>query len=129
MVLISIQPFGLRKILLVVAAMVCFSAICLADPVLMVHRYAAPAEQLRAPRPPVQDVDQLHRAYNAPDSRSALGSDQSSDSFAETTLLRLGQARFAALDGSVFPQPVGGLFFTNIHAPDTATLFPMSDHD
>jgi hypothetical protein len=24
---------------------------------------------------------------------------------------------------------VGGLFFTNIHAPDTATLFPMSDHD
>jgi hypothetical protein len=40
MVLISIQPFVLRKIFLVIAALLCFSALCFADPVLMAQRYA-----------------------------------------------------------------------------------------
>ena len=39
MVLVSIHPFALRKIFLVVVAFLCFSAFCFADPVLMVRRY------------------------------------------------------------------------------------------
>jgi hypothetical protein len=45
MVLISIHPFALRKLFLVVVAFLCFSAFCLADPVLMVRRYARPGER------------------------------------------------------------------------------------
>jgi hypothetical protein len=40
MVLVSIHPFPLRKIFLFVVASLCFSVLCLADPVLMVHRFA-----------------------------------------------------------------------------------------
>jgi hypothetical protein len=50
MVLISIHPFALRKVFLVIVAFVCFSALCFADPVLMVHRYAAPPGHLAAPK-------------------------------------------------------------------------------
>ena len=39
MVLISIHPFALRKLFLVIAALVCFSALCFADPLLMTRRY------------------------------------------------------------------------------------------
>jgi hypothetical protein len=39
MVLISIQPFAFRKILLVLVAIVGFSALCFADPVLMAEHY------------------------------------------------------------------------------------------
>ena len=42
MVLISIDPFALRKIFLVLGALLCFSAFCFADPVLMTQRYASP---------------------------------------------------------------------------------------
>ena len=45
MVLISIQPFALRKVLLVIAALFCFSALCFADPVLMAERYASPKSE------------------------------------------------------------------------------------
>lgn len=51
MVLISIHPFALRKLFLVVVAFLCFSAFCFADPVLMVRRYtirADPADSLKA---------------------------------------------------------------------------------
>jgi hypothetical protein len=41
MILISIDPFGTRRILLVLAALLCFSAACFADPVLMAQRYEA----------------------------------------------------------------------------------------
>jgi hypothetical protein len=41
MVLISIQPFALRKIFLVIVALLCFSTLCFADPVLMVQRYGS----------------------------------------------------------------------------------------
>jgi hypothetical protein len=40
MVLISIHPFAFRKLFLVIVAFLCFSAFCLADPVLMVRRYS-----------------------------------------------------------------------------------------
>ena len=52
MVLISISPFGLRKIFLIGVALLCFSAFCFADPVLMVRRYAAQAERLDALKTP-----------------------------------------------------------------------------
>ena len=41
MVLISIHPFAFRKVFLVIAALLCFSALCFADPVLMAQRYSA----------------------------------------------------------------------------------------
>jgi hypothetical protein len=40
MVLVSIHPFALRKLFLVIVAFLCFSAFCFADPVLMVRRYS-----------------------------------------------------------------------------------------
>jgi len=49
MVLISIRPFALRKVLLAIVAFLCFSALCFADPVLMVRRYSR-AERLAVPR-------------------------------------------------------------------------------
>src|SRR3954464_11526622 len=39
MVLISIHPFALRKLFLLVLLLVGFSALCFADPVLMARRY------------------------------------------------------------------------------------------
>jgi hypothetical protein len=41
MVLISIHPFALRRLFLVVLALAGFSALCFADPVLMAQRYGA----------------------------------------------------------------------------------------
>ena len=43
MVLISLQPFALRKLVLAVAALLFFSAFCFADPVFMTRQYAHPA--------------------------------------------------------------------------------------
>ena len=40
MVLISIDPFTYRRILLIVAALLGLSAVCFADPVLMAQRYS-----------------------------------------------------------------------------------------
>jgi hypothetical protein len=45
MVLISIHPFAIRKLFLIIAALLCFSAVCFADPVLMVRRYASSADR------------------------------------------------------------------------------------
>ena len=46
MVLISINPFTHRKILLVVVAFLGLSAFCFADPVLMAQRYTSNPERL-----------------------------------------------------------------------------------
>jgi hypothetical protein len=51
MVLISIHPFALRRLFLVVVAMSGFSALCFADPVLMAHRYGPDRAQLADMRP------------------------------------------------------------------------------
>ena len=40
MILVSIHPFALRRLALVVLAIAGFSALCFADPVLMTHRYS-----------------------------------------------------------------------------------------
>lgn len=45
MVLISIQPFALGKILLIIVALLGFSALCFADPVLMAQRYPSPRSE------------------------------------------------------------------------------------
>ena len=50
MVLISIHPFAPSKIILAIVAFLCFSALCFADPVLMVRRYASHAERLAVSR-------------------------------------------------------------------------------
>ena len=50
MVLISIHPFAVRKLFLIIVAFLCFSAVCLADPVLMVRRYASHTERFEAAR-------------------------------------------------------------------------------
>lgn len=39
MVLISIHPFAFRKVFLILAALLCFSAFCFADPVFMAQQY------------------------------------------------------------------------------------------
>src|SRR3954465_3961876 len=44
MVLISLQPFVLQKLVLIVAALLFFSAFCFADPVFMTSQYAATAD-------------------------------------------------------------------------------------
>jgi hypothetical protein len=41
MVLVSIHPFALRRLFLVIVAFLCFSAFCFADPVLMVRQYSS----------------------------------------------------------------------------------------
>ena len=41
MVLISIHPFALRKVFLALGVLLCLSALCFADPVLMAQHYAA----------------------------------------------------------------------------------------
>jgi hypothetical protein len=39
MVFVSLDPFAVRKIFLVLAALLCLSVFCFADPVLMAQRY------------------------------------------------------------------------------------------
>jgi hypothetical protein len=48
MVLISIRPFALRKVFLVLLALLGFSALCFADPVLMARRYSRDHSQAAA---------------------------------------------------------------------------------
>ena len=45
MVLISIQPFALGKILLIVVALLGFATLCFADPVLMAQRCSSPPSE------------------------------------------------------------------------------------
>jgi hypothetical protein len=48
MVLISIQPFALRKVFLALGVLLCLSALCFADPVLMAQHYAPPGSDVAA---------------------------------------------------------------------------------
>jgi hypothetical protein len=56
MVLISIHPFALRKLCLIIVAFLGFSALCFADPVLMVRRYSARPD---SPKIPTQEAGQF----------------------------------------------------------------------
>jgi hypothetical protein len=130
MVLISIQPFAFRKILLVIAVMVCFSAICLADPVLMVHRYAAPVEQFHAPRTAGHDSQQPRYPYHEASNGFAFSSGPSVDSFVDTSALTLGQQPFdMGLVPSVFHQKMCELRLTSFQNIAATSLFAMSDQD
>src|SRR5438477_11447619 len=72
MVLVSIHPFALRKLLLVILALVGFSALCFADPVLMARRYntdrsrvAAAARSMPTVRLNLTEAIEQNRAWNA----------------------------------------------------------------
>jgi hypothetical protein len=68
MILISIDPFAHRKILLVVVAFLGLSAFCFADPVLMAQRYTRNPERFDASRtvaPVSQQLNQLGKARMA----------------------------------------------------------------
>jgi len=50
MILVSIHPFAFRRLFLILLALLGFSALCFADPVLMAHRYGAENSRLPAVR-------------------------------------------------------------------------------
>jgi hypothetical protein len=85
MVLISIDPFASRKLLLAIVAFLCFSAFCFADPVLMVHRYTARPEQMAA----TKTAPRLTLADDAWGAATTFGALRSGDSCAN-------QLRFTA---------------------------------
>ncbi len=58
MVLISIHPFALRKVFLVIVAFLCFSALCLADPLLMAQRYGTHSRHLPPASLPRQEENE-----------------------------------------------------------------------
>ncbi len=62
MVLISLQPFVLRKLVLAVAALLLFSAVCFADPVFMTRQYAHPAAVAKPSLVPPQTAMDLPAA-------------------------------------------------------------------
>jgi len=68
MVLISIHPFALRRIFLVLLALVGFSALCFADPVLMAHRYTVEKSPSLVRTPGTLQVEKAPQ--RATDSRS-----------------------------------------------------------
>jgi hypothetical protein len=69
MVLVSIHPFAFRKIFLVLAVLLGFSALCFADPVLMAHRYSDQANQSKRAQTaaPTLEVLEGTRAFPATD--------------------------------------------------------------
>ena len=88
MVLISIHPFALRRVFLVIVAFLCFSALCFADPVLMVHRYATPSEQFAAPKVATPTLQEPLGAQDASVAESGFGPLGSIDSPGNQTEVR-----------------------------------------
>jgi hypothetical protein len=86
MVLISIQPFALRKMFLVIAALVCFSALCFADPVLMAEQYVPRASSFDATSNPAMrsqaKSEDLYQGVDLPsrDQRLLPGWESAADS-------------------------------------------------
>ena len=62
MVLISIHPFAVRKLFLFIVAFLCFSAFCLADPVLMVRRYSIRPDRPVSPKSLAATSEQFFRS-------------------------------------------------------------------
>jgi hypothetical protein len=89
MVLISIHPFGVRKLLLAILAFLCFSAFCFADPVLMVHRYA-PASQRFGQDQQRYVPRKVEDRANVVSSPGPVGSDRSPGDESEFRLLEHG---------------------------------------
>lgn len=63
MVLISIHPFAVRRLILVLVALVGFSALCFADPVLMARRYGAERALSPGEGPGVNQVARAPHRY------------------------------------------------------------------
>jgi hypothetical protein len=57
MVLISIHPFGLRKIFLIVVTLLCLSAFCFADSLFMARRYRPAGEAVSIHQAMPRDVE------------------------------------------------------------------------
>ena len=116
MVLISISPFASRKLLLAIVAFLCFSALCFADPVLMVHRYTARPGQIPATKtaPPPTFGGPLG-SHDAWDAATKFGALESSDSLANQIELRFTapvKIGLLALPSSAFQE----LRFSNFQA-------------
>jgi hypothetical protein len=79
MVLISINPFTQRKILLVVIAFLGLSAFCFADPVLMAQRYTHNPERLDASKTVAPARQQSQKPGKAGVARPELYRVESSD--------------------------------------------------
>jgi hypothetical protein len=61
MIIVSIHPFAFRKVFLVLLALLGFSALCFADPVLMAHRYDRHHSRvaLRLPERPLNQLSEM----------------------------------------------------------------------
>jgi hypothetical protein len=66
MVLISIHPFVFRKILLAIVALLFFSALCFADPVLMVRRYSIRGERSDSPNTSAKMLEESIASTSTP---------------------------------------------------------------
>jgi hypothetical protein len=97
MVLVSIHPFALRKVFLVIVAFLCFSALCFADPVLMVRRYAAPLGQVAGSKTTVPTLRGPLEAQEASIAESGFGPLGSIDSALNQTELRFTEPGKVAL--------------------------------
>jgi hypothetical protein len=124
MVLISIHPFALRKIFLVIVAFLCFSALCSADPVLMVHRYAAPPEHRAGANVAGPALREPLGAQDAAGDESGFGPLGSIDSPGNQTELRFTEPGKiglpATLPSSVFRKAMCELRSTDFQAATIA---------
>ena len=123
MVLISIHPFALRKIFLIILLSLCFSAICLADPVLMVQRYVASPEHPSAAkaRPWISQPHLDPQPFDTTSQFGPLGSLDSTGNQAEWPLIEPGRIVLpTTLPSSAFRRAMCELRPTNFQAGITA---------
>lgn len=106
MVLISIHPFGLRKVFLVIVAFLCFSALCFADPVLMVHRYAPPSEHFPAAKTAAPAPGETTGSAEALVAEAGFGPLGSIDPLGDETELRFTQPGKMGLTAISLPSSV-----------------------
>ena len=124
MVLISIHPFALRKIFLIILLSLCFSALSLADPVLMVHRCTGSPEHPGAAKARPWTAQQHLDPQAALDTTSQfgpLGSLDSTGNQAEWPLIEPGRIVLpTTLPSSAFRRAMCDLRPTNFQAGITA---------
>lgn len=75
MVLISIHPFALRRLFLVVLAVAGFSALCFADPVLMAQRYGSEKPRAAASNATRTSISGRFLNFESANLRSSIGAD------------------------------------------------------
>jgi hypothetical protein len=95
MVLVSLDPFASRRLLLVIVALLGFSALCFADPVLMAQRYASsPAERSTHLKPDGRELPGVNGVDLPPRARELLPSGNA----AETALFPPADLFFSTLE-------------------------------